>query len=125
MRVIMRTIRRLPLMAIECLVCGYRVVLSPLLIGNCKFHPTCSEYFLEAIHEWGALRGSCLGFKRLIRCHPFSIGGLDPVPKRGIGSSNWMLWTATLSRTVLRVFDDFRRQRFVCGVERPVVRLRA
>ena len=75
-------IRRLAVLVVEFLVRGYQVILSPLLIGSCKFHPSCSNYFLEAVREWGVIRGSWLGFRRLIRCHPFTIGGIDPVPKR-------------------------------------------
>ena len=59
---------------------AYQFGIRPLLIGQCKFCPTCSEYFLEAIHRHGPLRGSWLGLRRLARCHPFSPGGLDPVP---------------------------------------------
>lgn len=74
--------RRLPALAIECLIRGYQIILAPLLIGGCKFCPSCSEYFIQAIREWGLLRGSWLGIKRIIRCHPFSPGGIDPVPTR-------------------------------------------
>ena len=79
---VFRTIQRLAVFFIVCLVYGYRVILSPLLIGHCKFVPSCSEYFLQAVREWGVLRGSWLGFKRLARCRPFSMGGIDPVPPR-------------------------------------------
>ncbi|UCD30631.1 MAG: membrane protein insertion efficiency factor YidD [Planctomycetota bacterium] len=67
---------------VEVLIRGYQVILSPLLVGGCKFYPSCSEYFIGAVREWGVLRGSWLGIKRLTRCHPVSIGGIDPVPKR-------------------------------------------
>ncbi|MHC4795223.1 MAG: membrane protein insertion efficiency factor YidD [Planctomycetota bacterium] len=67
---------------VEVLIRGYQVILSPLLVGGCKFYPSCSEYFIQAVHEWGALKGSWLGIKRLLRCRPFSMGGIDPVPKR-------------------------------------------
>jgi len=74
--------RRLPRLLLECLVRGYQVALSPLLVGGCKFYPSCSEYFIQAVREWGALRGSWLGLCRLARCHPFGRGGIDPVPRR-------------------------------------------
>ena len=73
---------RLPALGLEMLVRGYQVILSPLLVGTCKFVPTCSEYFIQAVREWGALRGTWLGLRRLARCHPFGMGGIDPVPRR-------------------------------------------
>jgi putative membrane protein insertion efficiency factor len=74
--------RRLPRLLVECLIRGYQVGISPLLIGSCKFVPSCSEYFIQAVHEWGVFRGSWLGIRRLLRCRPFTMGGIDPVPKR-------------------------------------------
>lgn len=73
-------LRRAAIFLIECLICGYRVILAPLLLGNCKFVPSCSEYCLQAVHMHGPWRGMWLGLKRLARCHPFSMGGIDPVP---------------------------------------------
>jgi putative membrane protein insertion efficiency factor len=49
--------------------------------GVCKFYPTCSVYATEAITRYGALRGSYMSFKRLLRCHPWSVGGYDPIKK--------------------------------------------
>ena len=61
----------------------YRVTLSPLLGPNkCRFQPTCSAYAIEAIQEWGPLRGVWLAAKRIGRCHPWGDHGPDPVPKR-------------------------------------------
>lgn len=57
----------------------YKRFLSPLLPSACRFHPTCSEYMLEAVANYGALRGVYLGVRRLLRCHPFAEGGFDPV----------------------------------------------
>ena len=62
------------------LVEAYRVVLSPLLGGHCRFWPSCSAYAEEAIRRHGATRGSALAAQRLLRCHPFHRGGIDPVP---------------------------------------------
>lgn len=62
------------------LLVGYRRLLSPLLGQNCRFHPTCSRYAIEAIRTHGARRGSWLAVRRVSRCHPFHEGGLDPVP---------------------------------------------
>lgn len=61
------------------LVRAYQLVLSPLLPPACRFTPTCSQYALEAITKYGALRGTYLGIRRLLRCHPFHPGGYDPV----------------------------------------------
>ncbi len=58
---------------------AYQRVVSPLLPPACRFHPTCSEYFRQAVLAHGALRGSWLGVRRLAKCHPFHPGGFDPV----------------------------------------------
>ena len=60
----------------------YQAMIRPHLIGSCKFHPTCSEYGIEALHTHGFWRGSVLTFRRVCRCVPFTAGGLDPVPPR-------------------------------------------
>ncbi len=59
---------------------AYQVVLSPLLPPACRYHPTCSNYAIEALEKHGALRGGWLAVKRIARCHPFRPGGFDPVP---------------------------------------------
>ena len=58
----------------------YKRCLSPLLPPRCRFYPSCSEYCREAIERHGALKGARMGLVRLCRCHPFSKGGVDPVP---------------------------------------------
>jgi putative membrane protein insertion efficiency factor len=58
----------------------YQLVLSPFVGGQCRFHPTCSNYTREAIDKYGLLKGISLGGKRLLRCHPFHPGGVDHVP---------------------------------------------
>lgn len=57
----------------------YKAALSPLLPPSCRFVPTCSEYARQAIERYGALRGSYMGARRILRCHPFHPGGYDPV----------------------------------------------
>nr|WP_306345232.1 membrane protein insertion efficiency factor YidD [Neoasaia chiangmaiensis] len=60
----------------------YQYAISPQLGTNCRFTPTCSAYAHEAIIRRGAIRGGWLAMRRLLRCHPFSRGGHDPVPDR-------------------------------------------
>jgi hypothetical protein len=59
---------------------AYQWVISPLFAGSCRYLPTCSSYALEAIESHGALRGSWLGLRRILRCHPWGGAGFDPVP---------------------------------------------
>jgi putative membrane protein insertion efficiency factor len=60
----------------------YKITLSPLLGGHCRFFPSCSEYTYGAIERHGAGRGMVLGAKRILKCHPFHKGGYDPVPEK-------------------------------------------
>lgn len=62
----------------------YQKFISPLFPAKCRYYPTCSQYTLEAIQEYGVIKGTYLGIKRILRCHPFHEGGYDPVPKRKI-----------------------------------------
>ncbi len=63
------------------LIRGYRVLISPLFPPNCRFHPTCSQYAMDALERFGVWRGSALAIRRVLRCHPFHPGGYDPVPE--------------------------------------------
>ena len=58
----------------------YQKYVSPGLPPRCRFLPTCSQYALEAVEKYGALKGGWLAFKRILRCNPFHKGGYDPVP---------------------------------------------
>jgi len=57
----------------------YQKIISPWTPKSCRFYPTCSEYSKQAIKKYGAFKGTWMGFKRIIRCHPFNPGGYDPV----------------------------------------------
>jgi uncharacterized protein len=59
----------------------YQWVISPYLGNNCRHLPTCSNYAIEAIVEWGVLKGTWLGVKRISKCQPWGTSGFDPVPK--------------------------------------------
>lgn len=61
---------------------AYKMLLSPLFTGACRFHPSCSTYAAEALTGHGLVRGSALALWRLARCHPFGGSGFDPVPGR-------------------------------------------
>lgn len=67
--------RKVAIILLRC----YKYAISPLLPPSCRFTPTCSEYAMEAIARYGVLKGSGMGLRRLLRCHPFSPGGYDPV----------------------------------------------
>lgn len=64
------------------LVRFYQGAISPLLPATCRYTPTCSQYMIEALREYGPVRGFWMGLKRLGRCHPWGGSGYDPVPKR-------------------------------------------
>ncbi len=64
------------------LLAVYKRWVSPLLPADCRFTPTCSEYAAEAVARHGALGGTLLGLRRLLRCHPLGGRGLDPVPEQ-------------------------------------------
>jgi putative membrane protein insertion efficiency factor len=65
----------------------YRKWISPLLPPSCRFYPSCSAYAVEALTVHGALRGSWLTLRRLLRCGPWHPGGLDPVPPKRAGGT--------------------------------------
>ncbi|MDD1605601.1 MAG: membrane protein insertion efficiency factor YidD [Methylococcaceae bacterium] len=65
----------------------YKYFISPLLGSNCRFYPSCSSYSLEALTRYGAVIGFYLTLRRLLKCHPFHEGGIDPVPEK-FGNKN-------------------------------------
>ncbi|AQV03145.1 membrane protein insertion efficiency factor YidD [Desulfococcus multivorans] len=58
----------------------YQYIISPVLAPSCRFYPTCSHYAYEAISRHGVFKGIALSGRRILRCHPFHPGGIDPVP---------------------------------------------
>lgn len=61
------------------LIRGYQKFISPLLPQTCRFYPTCSTYFIQALEKYGFFKGSLIGIKRILKCHPFHPGGYDPL----------------------------------------------
>jgi putative membrane protein insertion efficiency factor len=76
MRTPVLPLKKTALFALRC----YKRYISPFIPPACRFEPTCSVYMYQAIQKKGLSRGLLLGVKRLLRCHPFCAGGLDPVP---------------------------------------------
>nr|WP_232362469.1 membrane protein insertion efficiency factor YidD [Desulfogranum mediterraneum] len=72
-------LHRLPGQALILLFKGYQLVVSPLFPPSCRFIPTCSQYAIDAVQKYGLIRGGGMTLWRLLRCHPFSRGGYDPV----------------------------------------------
>ncbi|HAC15104.1 MAG TPA: membrane protein insertion efficiency factor YidD [Bacteroidetes bacterium] len=62
------------------LVRGYQIMISPYFPSSCRYQPTCSQYAIDALKNHGALKGTWLTTKRILRCHPWAKGGHDPVP---------------------------------------------
>ncbi|CAK7075358.1 MULTISPECIES: membrane protein insertion efficiency factor YidD [Burkholderiales] len=71
---------RWPARMLVLLVRGYQLFISPMLGPRCRFHPTCSQYAVEALQTHGAVKGGWLALRRVLRCHPLHPGGHDPVP---------------------------------------------
>jgi putative membrane protein insertion efficiency factor len=74
------TLGHVPRRIVMALIRGYQLTLSHLVFTQCRFEPSCSRYTHVAVERYGALKGSWLGVRRILRCHPFHPGGYDPVP---------------------------------------------
>lgn len=74
----LKMIARIPVAILVAAVRLYQKLLSPLLGRNCRFTPTCSQYFIEAVTRYGAVVGTWRGIRRILKCHPFHPGGYDP-----------------------------------------------
>ena len=72
----------------------YRAVISPLYGDVCRYYPSCSSYALQAVQRYGVVRGSWMGIRRIARCHPWALGGVDDVPQRP-ESKNGQKYTVT------------------------------
>ena len=79
---ILERVRRLPVRCVVFLIELYRTYVSPLRLPTCRFTPTCSQYAVEALNEYGVVRGGWLAGVRLVKCGPWHRGGWDPVPAR-------------------------------------------
>ena len=66
----------------------YQKIISPILPNVCRYKPSCSEYFIEALQIHGVFRGTFLGIKRILKCHPWGGSGYDPVPQKKTDKDN-------------------------------------
>ncbi len=74
-------LKNIPRIFVLLLIRAYQIVVSPALPpGTCRYYPTCSHYGYQAVYKYGALKGSWMAIKRIVRCNPFHEGGYDPVP---------------------------------------------
>ncbi len=76
-----KALRKITIALPLLLVKFYQWFISPMLGQRCRFHPTCSYYAIEALNSHGLLIGGWLSIKRILKCHPFNPGGVDPVPE--------------------------------------------
>ncbi len=73
-------VKNLPMKGMLVMLRFYKREISPMLPPCCRYAPTCSEYAMQAVEKYGAVKGGWLAAKRILRCHPFHEGGYDPVP---------------------------------------------
>ena len=100
-------LKRLPARVAAVPLLAYRYGISPVIGPRCRFHPSCSEYGLQALRRFGLARGAWLIGARLVRCHPWHPGGVDPLPDTFDG--------AAPSRYLGRVLRDGARERAAAG----------
>ncbi|MDA1076770.1 MAG: membrane protein insertion efficiency factor YidD [Proteobacteria bacterium] len=74
-------LKRLPASVLLGMIRLYQITLSPWIGQQCRFYPSCSHYAAHAVTQYGAVQGSWLALRRLLKCHPFHAGGFDPVPE--------------------------------------------
>ncbi|KAB7745783.1 membrane protein insertion efficiency factor YidD [Nostocoides sp. F2B08] len=78
----MGRVGRLVALPLIWLIKGYQLLISPLTPPSCRYYPSCSAYALTAIQRFGPIKGTWLAVRRLLRCHPWTPGGVDHVPER-------------------------------------------
>ncbi len=78
----MEILKRILIVPLLLLVKFYQYIISPIFPASCRYTPTCSNYMIEALKEWGLFKGTFLGVKRILSCHPWGGHGHDPVPKK-------------------------------------------
>ena len=77
-----KLLSRFMILPMLLLLAVYRYIISPIFPPNCRYNPTCSLYFKDALKEWGPFKGTYLGIKRILRCHPWGGFGDDPLPRK-------------------------------------------
>src|SRR2546425_10435817 len=95
--------RRWPRRAAMGLIRAYQLTLSHLVFTQCRFEPSCSRYTYEAVERHGALRGSWLGIRRILKCHPFHAGGDDPGPRPARATRSIELEKSHLAIPLVRI----------------------
>lgn len=92
-----KTIGQVLVLALVGLIRSYQILLSPRLGAVCRYYPSCSHYGLKAIKVHGAGKGSLLAAWRILRCHPWSVGGFDYVPKQGKWTNQEVIENSTIN----------------------------
>ena len=95
----MISMRQFAKLVVLQLLRAYKWAISPMFAPACRYVPTCSEYAMEAVDRYGALRGTWMTFLRLLRCHPLAHGGYDPVVKLRVGCKHALTQEAVIQPT--------------------------